>query len=70
MMRGELTFKGRTYKQVLVTGVTPDTDVHTDASVLHVALDAANEQRSSIWGWTAARGETDPSRVVVTLHTD
>lgn len=66
-MRGTVNRRGRATTEVTVTGVARTI---ADKVVLDVALAAANENRSSIWGWTMARVEADPTTAIVKLHTD
>lgn len=56
--------RGRTVKTVTVAEIHPSED---DAAVLAVALVAARETRSSLFGW---RVEREGSRARVELHTD
>lgn len=66
-MRGHLMHRGHTMTQVLVRDIAPS---DTDGAVLDVALTTANESRSSLFGWTVVRLDSDSTRAVVSLHTD
>lgn len=55
--------KGRTLKDVYLT----DTAGEPDSAVINAALAAANETRSSVFGWAIQR--TDNTALVV-LHID
>lgn len=65
-MKSKVTYRGRTYKRVLVAGAMPST---TDDEMLHAAMIEAGESRSSLFGWDLVRSE-DKTTAVVTLHTD
>jgi hypothetical protein len=67
MLRTHLSYKGRSMKRVLVMDITPE---HTDEEVLAVALVAAREDKSSLFGWTITPNPDDATHAVVTMHTD
>jgi hypothetical protein len=58
-------YKGQTLKRVTLADVADDA---TDAELLRVALEAARETRSSIFGWDIARHVDNLA--TVTLFTD
>lgn len=65
-MWASLMYKGRTYKTVLVTKIPEATPEY---EMLHVALKAAGETTSSIFGYRVEdTGHADAKRVVI--HTD
>lgn len=69
-MNGQMTYRGRTYKTVVVSGLTLDTST---ADVLAVAYRVAGEDASSLFGHHVSHawlGDDNVSRVTVDLYTD
>jgi hypothetical protein len=66
-MHARVNRRGHATTTVRVSEIGPS---DTDRMVLEVALVAASETRSSIWGWTCTRIPDDPTLAIVALHTD
>jgi hypothetical protein len=69
-MKAQLTFRGRTMKQVFVDEISAD---DTDEAVLDLALAEAGETRDRLHGWAIHRYTVDITgarRAVATLYTD
>lgn len=65
MEGARLTRKGRTFKEVRVTGA----NANTDADVIALALSTAGETTGSVFGWDITR-TPDEGVATVIIHTD